>query len=383
MGIGGSVIFSAIKGDNKETDGKGNQYFSVSVIGSVIFAAIAWIMLLLFEKQILVFFGATNDTLLTLAEEYLKPIKFVFPIFLFNQMLAAFLRNDNNPMLATMGVLAGGIFNIFGDIFFVFGLNMGIEGAGLATAIGSVISLFVLMSHFLKRKNTLKFIKINDFLPKFKEIVVTGFSSFFVDVAMGILTIIFNNQIMKYLGSDALAVYGPIINISTFVQCCAYSVGQASQPIISINYGAKKYDRIKETLKYSIYTVIAFSLFWTIFSVAFPNAYIYIFMDATEAILKIAPSIIRAYAISFMLLPLNIFSTYYFPSIMKPSVAFIISVARGVLISGLLIMLLPLIKPNLIWFAMPITEAIVAIYAIYMIRYYTRKLKYNNITYDK
>lgn len=75
---------------------------------------------------------------------------------------------------------------------------------------------------------------------------------------MGILTILFNRQIMIYLGTNALAVYGVIVNISTFVQCCAYSVGQASQPIISTNYGAGLGDRIRETLKYALGTV-AFS----------------------------------------------------------------------------------------------------------------------------
>ena len=68
-------------------------------------------------------------------------------------------------------------------------------------------------------------------LYKLKEITVTGFSTFFIDVAMGILTILFNRQIMIYLGTNALAVYGVIVNISTFVQCCSYSVGQASQPL--------------------------------------------------------------------------------------------------------------------------------------------------------
>lgn len=65
---------------------------------------------------------------------------------------------------------------------------------------------------------------------KLHEIASTGFSTFFIDVAMGILTVLFNRQIMKYLGSDTLAIYGPIIQVSTFVQCCAYSVGQAAQP---------------------------------------------------------------------------------------------------------------------------------------------------------
>lgn len=68
----------------------------------------------------------------------------MFPFFLFNQMLAAFLRNDDDPGLATLGVLSGGIFNVFGDYFFVFPCDMGIYGAGLATAIGSVISFLVL-----------------------------------------------------------------------------------------------------------------------------------------------------------------------------------------------------------------------------------------------
>ena len=74
---------------------------------------------------------------------------------------------------------------------------------------------------------------------------------------MGILTIFFNRQILKYLGTDALAVYGIIINISTFVQCCAYSIGQASQPIISVNFGAGYGNRIRTLLRYTLCTFTA------------------------------------------------------------------------------------------------------------------------------
>ena len=96
------------------------------------------------------------------------------------------------------------------------------------------------------------------------------------------------------------------------------------------------------------------------------------FHDAHKEILDIAPAIIRTYALSFLLLPFNIFSTYYFQAIMKPSVA---SVARGLVISGLLILLLPIITgSDSLWFAMPITEAVTAIYAAMIIRKYTRAL---------
>ena len=379
-GVGGSVIFSTLKGKGGGTDNSGNQYFTVAVIASVVLAALAWVALLLFDKPVLTFFGASDEVLLSLARRYLLPIKFVFPIFLFNQMLAAFLRNDNDPTLATVGVLAGGLFNVFGDLFFTFGLDMGIFGAGLATAIGAAITFVVLMLHFVKKKNTLKPAKIDGFFKKIKEISATGFSSFFVDAAMGILTVIFNRQIMRYLDGDALAVYGPIINISTFVQCCAYSVGQAAQPIISTNYGAGRSDRIKETLKYSLFTVAAFSLFWTILSCAAPGMYVRIFMQLTENILAIAPAIIRTYSISFLLLPLNIFSTYYFQSILKPKAAFVVSVARGLVVSGALILSLPLISPAAVWLAMPITELLVAAYVVVTMLRYTKKLPAANVS---
>ena len=304
---------------------------------------------------------------------------FVLPLFLFNQMLAAFLRNDNEPFLATIGVLLGGLFNILGDFFFVFTCDMGIFGAGLATAIGSFISFIVIITHFFKKSNSLKLVKHEDFFTKLKEIIVTGFPTFFIDAAMGIITVLFNRQIMNYLDSNALSIYGPIINVSTFVQCCGYSVGQASQPIISPNYGAGKWDRIKETLHYGLLTVISFGLFWTALSMICPNMYIYLFMSPTIEILNLAPTIIRTYAISFLLLPLNIFSTYYFQAIMKPKQAFVISFARGLLISGILIMLLPkLFGGNSIWLSMAITELVVMIYGLICIRKYTFSDEKNN-----
>lgn len=327
-----------------------------------------------FERPILTFFGA-DESLLVLAQAYLRPIRYVLPLFLFNQMLAAFLRNDKHPGLATLGVLSGGIFNVFGDYVFVFPCNMGVYGAGLATAAGSCISFAVMLTHFLGKKNTLRFVRVSHLPGKLRQITVTGFSTFFIDVAMGILTVLFNRQIMKYLGANALAIYGPIINVSTFVQCCAYSVGQAAQPLISANYGAGSGKRIRETLRLALLTTAAFGVLWTALSLACPNLYIRIFMSPTPEILAMAPAIIRAYALSFLLLPFNIFSTYYFQAIMKPAAAFVVSVGRGLVVSGALILLLPaLLGAASLWFAMPVTELIVMACAAVMFQKYTKEL---------
>lgn len=374
MGIGGSVLFSEIRGRGGERAGKENQYFTVSLIGSFVLAAAVWILFACFEGPVLTFFGA-DARHLALAEEYLRPVLVVFPAFLFNQMLAAWLRNDEDPGRATAAVMAGGIFNIFGDYFFVFTCDMGMFGAGLATAVGSVISLVIMLTHFLRRRNTLQVVRPEKGMSMFREICVTGFSTFFIDVAMGILTILFNRQIMRYLGADALSIYGPIINVSTFVQCCAYSVGQAAQPIISTNYGAGKGNRIRETLRLALWTTAFFGVLWTALSLCVPNLYIRIFMNPTETILQMAPSIIRTYSVSFLLLPFNIFSTYYFQAILKPKTAFVVSVARGLFISGALILLLPVVFPaSSIWMSMPVTEFVVMLYAASAMRKYTRAL---------
>ncbi len=370
MGIGGSVLFSTLRGKSEQNQKKSNEYFTAALIGVVILAVFTWLAVIFFDSELLRLFGA-EETLLPLAKQYIFPVKFVVPSFLFTQFIAAFLRNDGNPGLATKAVLFGGIFNVFGDYFFVFVLKMGIMGAGLATAMGSVFSLLIMLTHFRSKKNTLKLVKPEKLFCALKSICVTGFSTFFIDVAMGILTMLFNRQILKYLGTDALSVYGIIINISTFVQCCAYSIGQASQPMISANFGAGKGERIVEILKYALGTAAVFGVIWTALAVFLPNFFVRIFMTPTEEILAIAPDIIRSYGISFLLLPFNIFSTYYFQALMKPKASFVVSVSRGAVISGLFIYVFPaVLGANAIWFAMPVTELLVAIYVTTrMIRY--------------
>lgn len=372
MGIGGSVLFSTLRGESEQNQKKSNEYFTAAVIGVVVLAVITWLAVIFFDRELLLLFGA-EETLLPLARRYLLPVKFVVPSFLFTQLMAAFLRNDGNPSLATKAVLFGGIFNVFGDYFFVFILKLGIMGAGLATAMGSVFSLLVMLTHFMSKKNTLRFVKPVNLFSMIKSICVTGFSTFFIDVAMGILTMLFNRQILKYLGTDALSIYGIIINISTFVQCCAYSIGQASQPMISTNYGAGKGERIAQILKYALGTAAVFGFIWTALAVFVPNLFVRIFMTPTEEILTIAPGIIRSYGISFLLLPFNIFSTYYFQALMKPKTSFAVSVSRGAVISGILICILPaVIGADAIWFAMPVTELLVAVYVAMRMTQYTK-----------
>ena len=156
---------------------------------------------------------------------------------------------------------------------------MGIFGAGLATSLGLVISTLIMMLHFFKKNNTLKLVKPTKVFKRIIKITIAGFPAGITDLSLGIISILFNHQIMKYFGINELAVYGIITQVTAFVQCCAYGTGQAAQPIISQNFGSKNYPRIKECLKYGIVTSIIIGVFWTIITILIPNSFVHLFMD--------------------------------------------------------------------------------------------------------
>jgi len=357
-GIGGSVWFANSRGKGDEKTAQ--QYFTVAVLYGVLLSAVAVIGIGIFQNQMFRLFGA-DDELLGLAKQYLKPILFAVPCCMFMEILSAYLRNDGNPTLATKAVIVSGLFNAVGDYVCVFLLDLGVFGAGLATAIAQYIALAIMLTHFLGKKNTLRFVKPIQPLRKLGNITATGFSTAINDLSLGIIGILFNRQIMAYHGSDALAVYGVITQVTVFAQCLAYGSGQAAQPIISQNFGAKQYGRIKECMRYGLYTCAAMGVFWTAVTMLVPNLFVSFFMNPTPSVLAIAPGILRTYGLSYLLLPFNIFATYYFQSIMQPKLSMAASLARGAVISGVMIMVLPpLFGADTVWYAMLATEGVVA-----------------------
>ncbi len=356
-GIGASVLFAHLRGMGQER--ASNEYFTAAVLLGAVLTVCAMTLLRFFNEPMFRLFGA-DDELLALAQKYLKFIWFAVPCCVFDNILAAFLRNDGDADLAMGAVLFGGVFNVFGDWFFVFYLDMGIVGAGLATMTGLYATTFLMLIHFFKKKNTLRLVPITAPLRKAGKIIVTGFPAAVSDLSMGIISVLFNRQTMRYLGTDALAVYGIITQVVAFVQCCAYGIGQAAQPIMSQNHGARQFGRIRLCLQYALCTCAVMGILWTAVVLAVPNMFVKLFMTPTAAVLSIAPAILRIYGLSFLLLPFNIFATYYFQSVMKPGIAMASSLARGAVISGALILVLPAVfGAGALWYAMLLTEVLV------------------------
>lgn len=117
-----------------------------------------------------------------------------------------------------------------------FTFDMGVYGAALATALSNLVSVALILTHFIGKKNALRFVKPERLLRTSGRIFSIGFSVFFVDLAMGIMTMLYSRRILQLLSSDALSVFGAIASLTTVVQCCSYSIGQAAQLILRSIY---------------------------------------------------------------------------------------------------------------------------------------------------
>ena len=361
FGIGGSVLMNNAKGEGNEE--KGNAYFTTALILVVGFTVVTWVLFARFSKPILFFFGATQGTL-PLVMRYVQWLIRCWPIFIFSTFIGAFVRNDNAPGLVMAGVISGGCFNIFGDWFFVFPLGMGMEGAAIATVLGTTLQCLILCSHLFRKCCGLKLAKPFRMGKAIRKIFVIGIGASLLDLGTVVLSTITNNQILRYGSEVELAIYGVMTTIAALVQAMYCGVGQAIQPLVSANFGGRQYGRVRQFLKMSVVTVLIMGILFTALAEGLPVPIVQLFMDATPEVLAAAPSSMRLYSLLYLFLGFTVLSTYYLQSVMRDRASMAIGILRSLVVSGLLLYLLPLFWGiNGVWLALPISECIVTVVA--------------------
>ncbi len=372
-GIGGSVRYGKALGEGKPE--KANAYYTASLLLVLALTALVWPATALWRTQIFTLFGA-NDRLMPLVLEYGDWIIWTFPAFILSAYLTCMVRCDGAPNVVMGAVIAGGIFNVFGDWFLVFPMGMGMTGAAIATAGGTVIQLLVLWGFLFTRHSRLRLVKPWELSKAIFKAVTAGFSASVLEFAFIVLTCILNNQIMRYGGEVALSVFGVVLSCSGMFQHIYTGVGQAVQPIAVTNYGAGQLRRIISLRRVSQWTVAAMGILFMLTGVLFPTQIIRFFVDATPEVLEAAPGIMRIYFLSFLFMGVNIWAVFYFQSIMQTTISTVLTVLRGVVISALLLYLLPLwLGISGVWWAMVLTEALVTGITLVCIGYTSRILR--------
>ena len=370
----GSKISRLLGQRDTKTAGK---YASTGFFAGLGCGIIIMLLGLILLEPLMYFLGST-DTILPYAKDYGMWILIAAPAMVASCVLNNILRYEGQAPLAMIGLTTGGILNIMLDPVFIFGLDLGITGAGLATAISQYISFFILLSMFLRGKtqSTLRFLDAMRSWRVFWDICIIGLPSFARQGLNSISTMVLNTQARAFGDDAAIAAMGYVSRTAFLVFSVGLGIGQGFQPVAGFNYGAKKYDRVKSATLFTLALGTALIGIIAIFCAIFAPQVIGLFGEGEVAVVEIGALALRLYCIALIFFPVSVVVTMLFQSIGKSVPALILSTLHG----GVLFIPLCLILPRYIDFlgiqlAQPISYIVSAIVALPPLVLFLRGLK--------
>lgn len=360
IGTGARISLKLGQHNKEEAEEHLGNAFTLIIVCSVIITIIG----IIFLKPILYTFGATASTE-GYAVEYMQII-FLGTIFnLVGFGLNHSIRSDGNPKVAMLSMLIGSGLNAILVPIFIFVLDMGVRGAALATIISQLTSAIWILYYFTKGASIIK-LKWKNLKLK-KETVISifsiGMSPFSMQIALSLVQVISNISLKNYGGELSMGAMTVINSIALIFLMPIFGINQGSQPIIGYNYGARKYHRVKETVKYgAIAATIIMTVGWIIIEVM-PEVLLSIFNSDPELI-NAGKVGLRIYLFMFPIIGFQIISTNYFQSVGKAKVSMILSLLRQVILLIPCLFLLPKLF-NLgvygVWLAGPVSDFIASL----------------------
>lgn len=372
IGMGGGIKYSIFKSQNN--DKNANSVFTQALMLTLIIALTFFIIGICFTSNIVKMLGA-NEEVYSMCYTYLQIILLFAPMFMLNNLLLCFVRNDGAPQLSMAAMIGGSLSNIILDYVFMFPFNMGIFGAVLATGLAPVISMMILSPFFIKKKNHFKIIKERIAKLYFIEIVSGGLPSLITEVSSGIVMIVFNTIILQLAGNTGVAAYGVIANLSLVVISIYTGISQGIQPLLSNGYGLKNIKKVKTIFKYALITVVIVSMTIYLIIIFNNDTIVKIFNSENNPLLQeIGQAGLKIYFIGCLFAGFNIVSSIYFTATEHSLPAHIISLLRGfIIIIPTAFLLANLFKMTGVWATFPVTEIIVSLISIVFIYQNTKK----------
>lgn len=359
FGMGGATALSISRGKGEIVESQ--RIFTKSIIIAILVGITLSTLGKIFTEKIGYILGA-NISNIYMVKEYLSGVL----IFSFSYILAhttsAFIRNDHNPRLAMIATVTSGLSNVILDYLLIFIFDMGIKGAGLATSIASLINLLILLTHFISKKCSLRFIKFKINVKDISRILFNGLPSFIVEISSGIVIFIFNLKLLNIVGNIGVSAYSIIANVSLVVAAIFTGISQAMQPIISVNYGANKIDRVKRVRKKGLKTSIIVGLSFYIIGILFPQFIVGVFTSEKGQIVDITVNAIRYYFLAFIFMGINIVNGAYYQSMEHRILSNSISLSRGIILIIIGITILPVfLGVNGVWLSAVFAEVLTLI----------------------
>ena len=341
IGTGGSAIVSKTLGEGKKE--KANEYFSMLVYLCVVSGVILSVIGIIFTGPIAVLLGAKGS----IAKDcvtYGRTVFFMLTGLFLQNAFQSFLVVAEKPKLGLFVTLLAGFTNMFLDFLFVYVLRFGVFGAALATGISQFVGSVIPIIYFAGGKNNvLKLTKCRFNKDIIIKTCINGSSEMVTNMSMSLVNILYNMQLMKYIGTNGVVAYGIImyvgfIFVGTYM---GYAVGSA--PVISYHYGAGNKDELKNLFKRSLTIIIVSSVVMTLIAEIIAGYLAGIFVSYDNNLLELTTEAIRIYAVSYLISGVNIFASSFFTALNNGVVSAVISFMRMFVFQIVMILLLPVV----------------------------------------
>lgn len=375
LGQGGGTFISRELA-NKDRD-RASMYVSSSFfIGGTIGIAIL-IFGMLFLSPMVRLLGST-ETILPHAMDYGFWVLISCPMVICSMVLNNGLRYEGKAFYAMFGLTAGGLLNIVGDYILVIRCNMGVYGAGMATAASQTISFLILLYMFRKMAQSRIHIQYaSRDIRTYLSICKVGFPSLIRQGMTSMTTGILNN-LTKPFGDAAIAAMSVVSRYSMFMMCVGLGMGQGFQPVASFNYQARKYDRVKKGLIFIICFGLVFVGSICMTSMVFSETVISLFQKKQEVI-TIGAKALRFACCGMLFMPLSVPVNMLYQSIQKPTISSILSMIRaGAVTIPILLIFVPIFGLTAIQLAQPTADIIAGLISIPFIIQFLRKKQFDS-----
>ena len=366
VGVGAASRISLSLGEKRKDTAE--QILGNSLLLTIVFNIIIMSLFYIFLDEILIAFGATENTL-PYAREYLQIVLlgnvFVSLCYSFNNMM----RASGYPKKAMVTMLIGAVLNIVLDPIFIFVFKMGISGVAWATVISMFIGMMFVMHHFVQEdsiiKLKMKYVRFNKHI--ILAIVSIGMSPFLMQIAASGVAVLMNTSLIRHGGDLAVGAFGILNSMTLVIVMLIVGLNQGTQPILGYNYGAKKFGRVQDTFIYTLKIATIMSTTGFLIGIFFPRTFASAF-TRDAALLDIAEAGIRIGLLAFPVVGFQIVAGSFFQSIGQAKKAIIQSLSRQILFLVPALLILPeLFGLTGIWIAMPIADFLSSMLSLYLL----------------
>ena len=382
LSIGGGTLISIRIGQEDKEGAR--RLFDQVFTALILFALVGSALTLVFIRPISYWLGATEEVLYQVMA-YMRTITFFMFAYLSNYYLDYMLRASNQPRRAMQIMVAASFLNILLDYVAIVVLRWGVMGAALASGLAQCVAFMLLIRSLTRCEMGYSFRPARIPLSLLRRALYNGSSELFTEISFGVSTLIYNLALMERIGVLGVSAFAVVMYINVILAFLIFGFAISMQPLISINYGAGRMDRVAGILKTAYLYGFSLVALATILIFTQRGALVGLFVEGQTELFALSSHALGIVTLGFIFMCVNVISSAYFTAIEWAGTSVIISVLRGIAFTFIGVNLLPLfLGTDGIWWTSPFTEFSTLMVVVPLLLWNARKIRKGTVRkYDE